>query len=547
MKRSRTVKKSKRSPKRAETNSEEALWSNLEAILPEVLPKLRWFGGKARKIRAIEMVEKIPFSNETVIALMLIKYTAGAPDTYALPLRIVKGSAARMVKKRYPQSVLSAIRSGKEFTVIQDATWDDGFRADLLKFIFEKKRLKASAGGLISSLTRHARSGAKLRIGPRSEVLKGEQSNTSINYGNRFVLKLFRRLEEGVNPDVEIGRFLTDHTDFRNAPLSIATLEYLQPDSEPITLASVQAFVPNEGDAWKVFMKRLSRFCKKRGTLGLQTIQLPMPSKNILEASKEPFPKEVTKYLEPFLSMAELLGKRTIEMHIALASRAGANNSDFEPEPFTLFYQRALYQSMREQADRTLDALRVVGEDLPESVQREMHPLLAAKSELYRRFDQLLENKVNAMRTRTHGDFHLGQVLYTGKDFVIIDFEGEPARSLSERKFKRSALRDVAGMLRSFHYASHVAGHGEYPSNSEMEHWLEFWHSWVCVAYLKGYFGNSGSSDFLPESTESIQMLLDIYLLEKALYELTYEINNRPEWVKVPLSGILKLLEAKTS
>jgi maltose alpha-D-glucosyltransferase/alpha-amylase len=203
-----------------------------------------------------------------------------------------------------------------------------------------------------------------------------------------------------------------------------------------------------------------------------------------------------------------------------------------------------MYQSMRSLALQVFRLLSDKQRHIPQAIQ-----LLDLESTVARRFRRLLETKVNAQRIRVHGDYHLGQILYTGKDFVIIDFEGEPARPLSERRIKRSPLRDVAGMLRSFHYAAYTGLFGRAgPTSQEnpafMEPWILFWHQWVTAGFLRAYMDSASEGSFLPRTRREIEVLLDGLLLEKATYELRYELNNRPDWVKVPIAGILQLLES---
>jgi maltose alpha-D-glucosyltransferase/alpha-amylase len=229
-------------------------------------------------------------------------------------------------------------------------------------------------------------------------------------------------------------------------------------------------------------------------------------------------------------------------MHLALASRSDV--PAFAPEPFTPHYQRSIYQSIRTQIVQTLQLLRKHGQAFPEAKQ-----LLEREEEMHARIRELLDGKISGARIRTHGDYHLGQVLHTASDFVIIDFEGEPARPLSERRLRRSALRDVAGMLRSFHYAPHAVVHGTAPGSyirpediTHLEAGAKFWHRWVSAAFLRSYLAESAKGTHLPQSTTEVEVLLRSFLLEKALYEIAYELNNRPDWVSIPLRGALEQL-----
>jgi maltose alpha-D-glucosyltransferase/alpha-amylase len=252
-----------------------------------------------------------------------------------------------------------------------------------------------------------------------------------------------------------------------------------------------------------------------------------------------------------YLQSAALLGKRTAEMHLALASRD--DDPSFNPEPFTKLYQRSLYQSMRMQARKSFDLLRKQLRAVPNSLPPEASRALEAEKDIDQHFRKIMNRKMSAMRIRCHGDYHLGQVLFTGKDFVIIDFEGEPERPVGERRIKTSPLRDVAGMIRSFHYASHAALLGRVPFvvvQSDKAHaaelWLQMWYIWTAASFLKSYLAEASRAAFLPPDQDELQTLLNAHLLEKTLYELGYELNNRPDWVKIPIEGILHLADLKS-
>jgi maltose alpha-D-glucosyltransferase/alpha-amylase len=246
-----------------------------------------------------------------------------------------------------------------------------------------------------------------------------------------------------------------------------------------------------------------------------------------------------------YLEMVILLGRRTAEMHLALAS--ATEERDFAPEPFSLLYQRAVYQSMRILARKVLQTLRDQMENLPEASQKEGSAILESEQRILKTFQRFLSRKFSATRIRIHGDYHLGQVIFTGKDFVIIDFEGEPARALGERRLKRSPLRDIAGMVRSFHYAVFFALFKDAAIRPEdiplLEPFANLWYHWVSGIFLRSYLDTAGKASFIPKDREELDVMLKIFLLEKAIYELGYELNNRPEWVMTPLQGIRALIQ----
>ena len=255
-------------------------------------------------------------------------------------------------------------------------------------------------------------------------------------------------------------------------------------------------------------------------------------------------PTLAQEMIGPYLESVRLLGERTADLHAALASNT--IDPDFAPEPFSKLYQRSIYQSMRNLTARTFQLMRSRLKHLPEKGLDLAKKVLELEDKVLDRFHSLLDSRIVTTRIRVHGDFHLGQVLYTGKDFIIIDFEGEPARSLTERRLKRSALRDVAGMMRSFHYAAYHAIYSRAVRPEDiaaMEQWANFWQIWVSAVYLRTYLDLAGPADFLPREAGELQILLNALYLEKAIYELGYELNNRPEWVNIPLLGILQLLK----
>jgi maltose alpha-D-glucosyltransferase/alpha-amylase len=249
----------------------------------------------------------------------------------------------------------------------------------------------------------------------------------------------------------------------------------------------------------------------------------------------------------PYLESASLLGRRTAELHIALASKTDLPH--FGQEPFSQLYQRSLYQTMRNSAARSIATLRRSLGHVSGDVEVQGEAVVAHEGEVFRRLHQIVQQRIGAMRIRCHGDYHLGQVLFTGNDFVIIDFEGEPARTIGERQLKSSPFRDIAGMLRSFDYACYSALYDQVggavlrpEESSRLRRWMEFWTAWTSAAFLKSYLAVADGQPFVPQQPENTQLLLDVYLLEKALYELRYELNSRPDWAHIPLHGILQLL-----
>jgi maltose alpha-D-glucosyltransferase/alpha-amylase len=380
-----------------------------------------------------------------------------------------------------------------------------------------------------------------------SQVLRGEQSNTSILYGGELFLKLYRRLDEGVNPDVEVSRVLTEQGKFPNVPRVVGSLELRVQGAEPIALAMVQEFVRNQGDAWSIMLDEARSYLERVLTVLPGHGDRPAGPVRLLDAA-EAEPDILLQELigGVALERALLLGQRTGELHLALAKVHDPSN--FAPEPFSLLYQRSLYHGMRTQIRRSLEFLRKQARTLPADLRSKAHRVVDLERDILGQLSALFGKKIPATKIRIHGDYHLGQVLFTGNDFLIIDFEGEPAKTIGERQLRRSPLRDVAGMIRSFHYPAYATlfTTKAIPEDAvpALMPWAERWYTWMSGTFLKAYLKTTEGASFVPRARDEMELLLSAYLLEKAAYELTYELNNRPEWVIIPIHGILQLMEA---
>jgi maltose alpha-D-glucosyltransferase/alpha-amylase len=304
--------------------------------------------------------------------------------------------------------------------------------------------------------------------------------------------------------------------------------------------------IPNQGDAWEYIGDSLQRYFERVliqpdfKILGQPVGSLSQP------ASFEDMPEVLQNLIGgAYVERVRLLGQRTAEMHLALAAHPQEKN--FEPEGFSLHYQRSVYSSLQSLVRGSYHSLDKNIKNLPAATRKEAEEVLGMKSEVLKNMQRIFARKIETNKIRIHGDYHLGQVLFTGKDFVIIDFEGEPARSFSERRLKRSPLRDVAGMIRSFHYAAYHALLQQTsirPDDSVyMEKWAEQWYHYVSGFFLTAYLEKVQGKDFIPAKKEDFDMLMQVFLLEKAIYELNYELNNRPDWVIIPIRGVKYIMD----
>ncbi|MBV9762578.1 MAG: putative maltokinase [Acidobacteriaceae bacterium] len=503
--------------------------SQLEPLLPAFVAARRWFRSKARAIQCIAIDDVVPMPADSCILFLRIEYRDGACDNYLLPVSVSR--------HQDPEDPLARIAApGGAEGILHSALFNTAFRDALLAGIHREEKFEGRVGDFIALPTSALGGHSEYPI--ESFVSRAEQSNTSVIYRGRYILKLFRKVEPGVNPDIEIGAFLTE-LGFKNTPAVLGTLEYRAKGGDAVAeyaAGILQQFVPNRGDAWQYTLESLGGFFER----ALPRQEQPAVFLHPLDLMNEDIPAEAAELLGEYADSARLLGKRTAEMHAALA--VPDSPPDFAPERFTRDEAEKLYWEMLEQAGITFDLLRRT--EGPDTAS-----LLDVESRVLERFSGLKDHSIDAVRIRCHGDYHLGQVLWTGSDFMIIDFEGEPARPLAARRAKMLAMRDVAGMVRSFQYAAFAALFGQVPgvsaeaaTRSAVESWAAYWTAWVNAAYLRGYFDTAGTHSFMPPDGAQRKTLFDAFLLQKALYEVAYELNNRPDWVRIPLRGILSLV-----
>ena len=514
-----------------------------ERTLRTYMKRQRWYRSKARTIRELAITELIPVEiadGEAGLGIIYVEYPEGEPERYVLPLTRVTEERSRQLKAR----VICKLSGADERCYVIDASHLPEFADALLAMVRSRRRMNARLGSVVATPLHVLRDLAnEQNMAPR--LLGVEQSNTSIAFDSKLVMKLFRKLDEGRSLDLEMGEFLTHH-DFPHAPRVAGAIEYSS-RGHTSTLAVLHAFTPNEGDAWEYTIDTLSSFYERAATREDPPVREATSTRMLLRHARTELPAVARELVGSYLEDARLIGVRTAELHNVLASEP--DNPAFTPEPFTIFYQRSLYQSMRNLTGRIFQSLESRMSALPGKARPDAQEILGMQDNVLQRFRRLIETKLDTVRIRCHGDYHLGQVLYTGKDFVTTDFEGEPLHPLSERRVKRSPLRDVAGMIRSFHYAAYAplikSEEGvvfRAVDKSMLERWAQAWYSWVSASFLAGYF-TTVNPLLIPEGSEQLEILLDAYLLEKAIYELGYELNNRPDWLAIPVHGLLDLLE----
>jgi maltose alpha-D-glucosyltransferase / alpha-amylase len=517
----------------------EAMRKSLQNLLAEYIRKSRWFRGKAKKLRDLAVLDTIPVNNRDLTSYVLIieiKYIEGKDEYYVIPLSLFTGEGLIDLRYQYPEAVITQVKVDGQEGILFDGSYDTSFRDVLFRLIHQRSKARNAKGEITGlpgkKFTSRVRKG---ELPLSSRVLTAEQSNTSILYDNRFFFKLYRSPEEGNNPELEILRGLTEHTTFRNFPTYAGSLEYKSAGTGQMSLGLLVDFVSNEGNAWDFTQHHIERYFDRIWS-----------EKQLLASPDQADAGKALELLDSFfVEMISLLGRRTAELHMALASIT--KNKSFAEEPFSLLYQKSLYQGFRTLVKRTISEMKSARPKMDAEQQILLDGIIQNESLLLSTVKQTLEKKkIRTSKIRVHGDYHLGQVLFTGKDFIIIDFEGEPTRALTARSLKYCPFKDVAGMLRSFHYAIYM-GQLEFntrvPESVRMlEPWLEPWYAAVKEIYISGYLETAGNASFIPSEKRQIEDLLSVYSIEKAIYEADYELNNRPDWLHIPLNGLNKIL-----
>ena len=478
-------------------------------ILPPYLEGCRWFSGKRKKITRLKILEKI-LLGPAKLCLIEAVFSDSGTLSFFLPIMFISHESAHQVTQSYPQAVIAAMETG----ILIDALYNKEFQETFLDAIVKRKIFKGTAGSIVCQSSRRLKKLLNGRESLTSHILSVEQSNSSIEFDNLLFLKFFRRIEEGINPDAELTRFLSEEVKFPSISPYAGSIEWEPKSGKGAQLALLQEYIPNAGTMWTFTVDNVLRF---------------FDSCLVNEQDME----DSMGWM--FLETIALLGKRTAQMHLALAK---GERAELKPEHFSPFYQKSLYQSMRGQLKRVFAMLK---EQV--NVSPLIGQVLALEKQILSCFQFLLDTPIDAWKMRIHGDFHLGQVLSTGKDLVIIDFEGEPEISVSERRLKKCCLQDVAGMVRSFDYALMSSLDQRKEFQETLTPYLPLWFEKTKRVFLHAYFDPMSQSSLLPKDEEQLFALFRAYLLHKAIYEIGYEIVNRPDWINIPLRGILGIME----
>ncbi|MDC0749097.1 putative maltokinase [Polyangium sp. rjm3] len=527
----------------------------LERVLCNDLATRRYFRSKGRARSSATILDAIPLGDPSAplawLLFVRVDFASGPPETYVLPIAFATGERARELEANAAHAVIAAVRlhvSNGHTEVIEgtliDALVDPDLSNALLRFVRQGAKFSGARGELrfvphpfLQNVPEEATEHGRL--------LSAEQSNSILVYGESVMLKLFRQVEEGINPEFEVQAFL-DAQRYPSVPRLGGAIEYQVTGRDRTVLGMVQQWMPSRGNAFQLALESLDLFFDRvlADEAARSGAVPPLPRGTFTERARGATPPLAHDLLGAQVVWLNKLGQRTAELHATLA--ADTTDTTFGREPYSTLHQQSLYQAAHTMLARTFDALRRRARSLPEGAAELAREIVRREDEVDRRFKAIGARKVDATRIRCHGDFHLGQVLFTGDDFVFIDFEGEPMRPLATRRYRRTPLRDVAGMIRSFDYAAASAlasGRARPEDVPVLEPWTNAWVAWAEAVYLAGYLNAAAGSEFLPKHDPDTDLLLDFYVLEKCIYEIGYELDNRPDWLAIPLRGLARMLE----
>jgi maltose alpha-D-glucosyltransferase/alpha-amylase len=493
-------------------------------VLPAFLRERRWFAEKAHGVDVAKLEALIPVEREGLsagLALVRVASARGSTSLYQLPLTLLWTRPDRLDPALTP-NVLAAIRRGPREGSLVDAAADKEAITLMLNAVHDSQAIEEGSRRIEFTPTSAFKDGPPPVV-EKATALNREQSNTTVIVDRDYVIKVLRKVNEGIHPEIEMGRFLIEQTTFRNVPDLLGSAELVE-GSARSALAVVHRFVENQGDAWTVTGAFLDRFIDDQRVLPVDNAEEDL---------------ELTSYLQ----RVRQIGRRTGEFQTALASRADI--PDFAPEPIQPDDAAAWTARLLDRTAHTFDLLGSKRSGVEESCAPLVDQLLQARPAIETYIKSLLPGSVNAVKARHHGDFHLGQVLIVKDDAFILDLEGEPGRTLDERRQKVPAARDVAGMIRSIDYSTTAAIASAINLTTEeraiLKPKLAVWRQ-KAVEEFWNSCRQTADASLWPTDAAEARSLLEFFLLEKAFYEMEYELMNRPAWLHVPLEGTLRIL-----
>ncbi|TRO66585.1 maltose alpha-D-glucosyltransferase [Christiangramia sabulilitoris] len=532
-------------------------WNNLlknrtlqklsEQILPPYLLNRRWFEIAGRKIQEINIRESIEVKISdlpTRIIILQVTFNEGLPEYYQLPVSFTSADDEAVLKEIPKRGIIAKLKIGDDQGYLFDSIYAEDYREYLIENFRKSKSTKTGTGTLNFSAEKSIIKDLEQEI--RSELVNTEHRQTLITYNNELLLKIYRRLDQSFNPDVETIKFLSTQTSFDKISKYAGTLSFEQRSGKAYFLGMLQLLTENQGEVWDHIKDLLNRYYEEVLTRSGDTDYKKLDEHITEPLAYEDFPetiKEMTGIILP--ERIYQLGEFTAELHTSLSEHDSDKN--FDKEESSLHYQRSLFSGLQTLTRTSLEKLKKIIEQLPESTAMEAREVIDLKKEILDCFRKIYDHKISVMKIRTHGDFDLKQILWTGREYIMNSFEGDSSKSFSERRIRRSAMRDLAAMISSLHYVSYSniisSEFDQRRKEGDLEAWAETWHYYTSRLYIKGYLDKAANKDFVPKDQADFKILLQTFLLEKALNELDYEIENRPEWILIPLRAIKAILK----
>lgn len=509
----------------------------LSEVLETYIQKQRWYGGKSSQLKYIELSEyfRIQQGDEVYFGLLLeVNFVEAFYHHYFLPIAFVSDENFAQENRILPLK----LKDQEGFII--DAMYLESFR----KVVYE--RIVNALPIDKTKVQYHKSETFDFPPYESSNFLGAEQSNTSIIYNGKFILKFFRRIYADKNPDYEMSHFLSHHKDFKHTPKYLGSINITDSDNINITIGLMQELVPNQGDAWEYFLKELHKIYLSIDTKNIDLKNLPdIPL--FKRCSIRKLPPQIVDWIGlNLLNKVKLLAQRTAEMHIALGSEFADTN--FTPAHYNGDYTVWLKNRLTYQFQNRLNLTENNLHKLKGYTLELAREFMDSKNEIRKRLVNFDWTKLKGERIRIHGDYHLGQILVQDNDFCILDFEGEPESTIRDRKVKQPPLKDVAGLFRSFHYAiySTIFNNQEHYSKPQEElfEYAELMYKYFISVFLETYRAETQEANLSIGYTNERVYLLKYCLLEKAIYELGYELNSRPKWTIIPLKGIVNIMNS---
>lgn len=515
------------------------LQSKLKVLLKAFILNSKWFRGNVKKLRDVEIVDIFPIMGRKRLShlfMVQMDLIEDEKDIFFMPLSIAVNNRMNEIRNRHPEAVIAPISWNGEEAILYDGVQDEDLVQEFFNIISKRSKLKGQHGEIEGSSGSRLRKLNTTEFPLKPHVVAFKPSNTSIILSDKFFFKIYRSLQEGENPDVEIMKNLTRHSGFQNIPPYVGRMDYKREGFEDTSLGMLSDLIPNVGSAWEMTETAIESFFDKVLSEKSQTLKPAAVSDSELEELTGPF----------FLEMAHLLGQRTASMHKSMAEVNQVKG--FEPEPFSLLYQKSLYQALRTFVKRNFSWVQNNKQEIEEGTWKQLESIIADQDRFFAYIQKILEKeKIDASKTRIHGNYKLDKLLFTGKDFIVTDFEGEVENPLSVRKLKHCPLKDVASILGSFHYAlnrGYFYRKEFVPVNDNyLRPLMDRWYTMVSDTFLKGYREEAKDSGFIPQCPNKTKELLNIFVFEKAILEIRKFAEKQPSHLVIPIKVLQKIQE----